>query len=768
MNGNGFEEIQKYKITDSEGIDLFLEQNEVADREITNVRHENNGQVISKKKIIVLALSVLIFAITVIAVLIHIQNVRNERIAFNKISDNFNSIISLVKSGESSGFDQTVIYAKLDSALKQFRTNLYKYPGDSRIQNMFTELAVNKYALKWLLQLDQISQSVISVEDEDGELEQAYKYNPDLFFVFKFLEDISYFLQYNSVYTVQPELAAFPPHSWMIDSLSLRGKEISGLLKTNEITLREKFPSVYKYVKYIYNDVYPTIFVWQNFWNQYYQYNDSYDEGEKSRLLRSLQTQFPMLSVINDNFSNKLNATQDFKIGISRTAVFPFGSSTFEKEWNPIIGFLKNKAGLNFSLKIYNTEDELKNEFIDGKVNFALFNNVVSGNLFSSNIGDPLLIRVWNTEIADNVIMITRNKIVKDVSELKGKKVSFSKNAFSAPYLYFYKKNIEPELFFSKVIFAESSHNAIEEVANGFSDVAFVTKENFYYYQHETTNSNLVQNAVITSQPLSILWGSKDLSPEIVQEVISLFSSLDPKILYPDIYPLLHPYGNWVHFGQKFTKQYIKSLCVQSDIDVNSIFLMSMKTKGEIQKDQLMDAVVQSLADKGFVVVDVNSLNLPPSFIKNLDKYTLYINAENNDNNINYSLDFKWELRDTSEILFSRKFTQNAEIFPPNLTVPLSELGNYLPVYAPVKNIINDIVKVKKPRKIDLKNGEIVKFYKIVDKDKNGFRGLFEEFTTVSYGEGKIVSSDNKELTIKVNEQTRKQITTGDYAEIKF
>lgn len=234
------------------------------------------------------------------------------------------------------------------------------------------------------------------------------------------------------------------------------------------------------------------------------------------------------------------------------------------------------------------------------------------------------------------------------------------------------------------------------------------------------------------------------------------------------MYPLLHPYGNWINFGQKLTQQYIKYLCVQSDIDVNSIFLMSMTTKGNIQKDKLMDAVGETLSDKGFVVVDVNSLNLPLSFIKHLDKYTLRINAEKNNDNIEYEFNFYWELRDTSELLFSKKFSQKAEIFPPNLSLPLQGLGSYLPVYVPVVKIENNLVKIRKPSKIELDNGKIVNFYKIVDKDRNGFRGLFEEFTTEAFGDGKIISINDKEVILKVNDQTRKLITTNDYAEIKF
>lgn len=768
MNGYESEEIRKYKITDDEGIDLFLDgQNEIVETKPDEKVKDETG-LISRKKIIFLFVTVLVFLSAAAGIFFHIQNIREEKIAFNKVVSDFNSMITIAKAGNTSGYDLPVITSMLDSTVKHFQKYLTLYPGDSRIENMYAELVVNKYLYVFISQIETMSEEIVNVDDNEGELEQAIKFNPGFLNVLRCIENVYLFLEYNNLFPAQPDMAAYPPQSWYIDSLSVRGKQIANLLKNYEITLREKFPVIYKYVKFAYNDVYPTIFIWQNFWNKYYQYNNTYNISEKSGLLRELQTQFPMLGVIKDNYSKKIYPIKKITIGLSRSSVIPTGYTTYEKEWDPITKFLKNKLGLDVSMKIINTEEELKNEFVEGRIDFAVFNNVVSGKLFSSNIGDPILIRVWNTGILDDVIMITADKKIKDISELKGKEVSFSKNAFSAPYLYFYKKNIEPELYFSKVHFAESSYKAIENVAKGNSDVAFVSYENFYYYQHSNPNVNLYQNVDITRQPLSILWARENLPSDLSQDFMTILSSIDPKIIYSDIYPLLHPYGSWIHFGEKLTEKYVESSCLQSVVDVNSIYLMSLKSKGDINKDNLKEALSKSLSDKGFSIVDVNNLHLPASFIENLDKYTLYVSAEENDDNIDYFLEFKWELKDTSSLLFSKKFSQKAELFPPNLSLILKDIGSYLPVYVRVTTIKDRLVKIRKPEKIELTSGKIVKFYKIIDKDKNGYRGLFEEFSIEAYGEGKIISVKNEEVLIEVNEQTKKRITTDDYAEINF
>ncbi|MGE5353725.1 MAG: phosphate/phosphite/phosphonate ABC transporter substrate-binding protein, partial [Acidobacteriota bacterium] len=667
--------MNKYKITDEEGIRLFLEQEETPKEEPTKEEPVNAFR-LSKKRKTMLGLTLFVFLSVLLLTVLYVRNVREENLYVKKVSAEFDSYLKYSEGNFTTMEQIDTLLTKTDNLIESFRVALEKYPSRSELKKVYGELIVRKNVINLEIEFGTYGDvSEVSLSEDD--YKTVKQNNPGMLFLVDLFREIVPFAKFYNEYPLPPEAATVAPESWKIDSLFKYGSNITNLLRANDIVLKEKFPGMYSTVKYIFNNLYPKAFAWKKFWDKYSMYTKSTNALERAGFLEDLQAQFPKLTMIGNNSLQGIAGINNVVVGVSNTAVLPVGNTTMSAEWKPVLQFLEQNCGVKFQLRIYNNEDELYEAYNNGTVGLAVFNNIMSDRLYSSGAGRPILIRTWSKKNYVNMVAVSTNRTFQDIFATRGARAAFSRNAYLAPFLSLYKSGIEPETYFSKLSYTDMSFNAIDSVVHGKSDIAFVTEEVAFYYKCANPNTKLIENFSVGTEPLSLMWCKDNVAQDVISNIQAILRTADPTVIFSTGSFAMHPYGDWSAVDENKLRSIFQGFNSETFSKVNKIFLMPLKAYGNLDRNKLKNELISNLTRRGYEVVDVDNLRLSEKALAGISKVALYCQVNQKKGVNDYNFTCSREAYGKKQQLFSSRFTGRS--YPPNLFRLTYEITMHVP-----------------------------------------------------------------------------------------
>ncbi len=163
--------------------------------------------------------------------------------------------------------------------------------------------------------------------------------------------------------------------------------------------------------------------------------------------------------------------------GISRLRISILPDESKEKlleRYTPLFEYLSREIGATYELIIPQSYSELLELFHEGKVDLAYFGGFTFLKAYFTDGAVPLVMRDIDTRFT-SYYLINAGNPAKDISELRGKRLSFgsrlSTSGHLMPRYYLKEKEIVPEDFFSDVIYSDNHESTAFHVRDGLADL---------------------------------------------------------------------------------------------------------------------------------------------------------------------------------------------------------------------------------------------------------------------------------------------------------
>jgi phosphonate transport system substrate-binding protein len=162
--------------------------------------------------------------------------------------------------------------------------------------------------------------------------------------------------------------------------------------------------------------------------------------------------------------------------------IYSFGipSALLEDGFTPLISYLEKNLNVKMNLLVCDSYEELIQNIINNKVQFAILGPV---QYVETKWRYPELLYLATTQTTKQGmerayyfghIIVREDSNITDISQLENRSFAFidpsSSSGYRFPRMYFYKKGINPETYFSKIVFAGSHPNGTDMLAAGKID----------------------------------------------------------------------------------------------------------------------------------------------------------------------------------------------------------------------------------------------------------------------------------------------------------
>ncbi len=145
-----------------------------------------------------------------------------------------------------------------------------------------------------------------------------------------------------------------------------------------------------------------------------------------------------------------------------------------EKRFAPLLVYLRDTIGTKFDIVFVSSYEELLQRFQDGTVQMAYFGGVTFLQAEKRFGAIPLVMRDVDMRF-QTAFLVSADSPAEDVSDMKGKKLSFgaklSTSGHLMPRYFLNRSGIEPEKFFSVVLFSGTHDKTALAVQNGTVDL---------------------------------------------------------------------------------------------------------------------------------------------------------------------------------------------------------------------------------------------------------------------------------------------------------
>ncbi len=191
-----------------------------------------------------------------------------------------------------------------------------------------------------------------------------------------------------------------------------------------------------------------------------------------------------------------------------------------KERFKPLGEYLSKKAGIDISFTVLSRYGNILERFEEEKMDGAFFGSF-TGAVAINRLGVVPLARPVNpdnTSTYNGYIFVRKDSNIKNVGDMKGKKMAFVERATTAGYVfplaYLREKGIaSPEDFFSEYFFAGSHDAVIDAVLKGRADIGAAKHSVFDGLKKE--NSRIEKELLIIAQsppvPSNALCVRKDL-----------------------------------------------------------------------------------------------------------------------------------------------------------------------------------------------------------------------------------------------------------------
>ena len=196
-------------------------------------------------------------------------------------------------------------------------------------------------------------------------------------------------------------------------------------------------------------------------------------------------------------------AEPTLKLGVG---LFPPDKETNDATYKPIAAYLAAKLGRPVELRTVDTWEGLAKSLANGETDLALmgpWGYVLANHYSGAQVVSTIL---YDGKPEYFAIMVTNpDSGIKSVADLKGKTFAFGDKGSTSGYLiplhYFQTQGINPETYFSKLLYTK--HQAIEtQVASGELDAGA---------DYNRNRNAMIEQGLIKAERSKIIWQSAPL-----------------------------------------------------------------------------------------------------------------------------------------------------------------------------------------------------------------------------------------------------------------
>ncbi len=222
------------------------------------------------------------------------------------------------------------------------------------------------------------------------------------------------------------------------------------------------------------------------------------------------------------------------KIGI-RPQVRPL---TTIKLAQPLLSYFSRNLNQKISLTIIPEYISTVTFLTEGRVNIAIIEPQELMKIKDRPEIIPLgLISFYKRSIHQRIIILTREKFVQTVKDLKGRKIAFgekgSLTGYILPRILLLRHGINPDEDLREVYFIKSQEEILTKVMEGKVDAGVLNERVFRYLSSVEQLSEKVHIVAYSIEvPANILVVRKDLSPKLIQRIKDLL--IDYTRAFPD------------------------------------------------------------------------------------------------------------------------------------------------------------------------------------------------------------------------------------------
>ncbi|MGA1869814.1 MAG: phosphate/phosphite/phosphonate ABC transporter substrate-binding protein [bacterium] len=150
------------------------------------------------------------------------------------------------------------------------------------------------------------------------------------------------------------------------------------------------------------------------------------------------------------------------------------------KRWQPIEVYLANELKMPVNITTRSSYDEIITALTNGEVDVCLLGSFAYIQAFKGKRILPLVRRIkYGSSYYHSIIVARKDKSIKCIEDLQGKKFAFTDKESTSgcllPMVMMKKKGINPNKYFSEMIFTANNSSALTAVRNGSFDAIAIS-----------------------------------------------------------------------------------------------------------------------------------------------------------------------------------------------------------------------------------------------------------------------------------------------------
>lgn len=206
--------------------------------------------------------------------------------------------------------------------------------------------------------------------------------------------------------------------------------------------------------------------------------------------------------------------------------------STMKKKYTPLFKYISTKTGMDYEIVVASSYQDLLERFNSKQMDLALFGGVTFIKAQKQSKAIPIASRDIDLEF-NCYFLVKTDSPFQELEQLRGKSIAFGNRLSTSGHLmprhFMKKQNIEPESFFSKIIYSGSHDRTAYLVRDGQADLGVA---------NALVVDNMLKDKRITNDELRILWktpnfpdhvwaAQADMDQELVEKIKAAFLLLD-------------------------------------------------------------------------------------------------------------------------------------------------------------------------------------------------------------------------------------------------
>lgn len=177
-----------------------------------------------------------------------------------------------------------------------------------------------------------------------------------------------------------------------------------------------------------------------------------------------------------------VNPQQQASPAIIHVGVLPDqDAQDLRKRYNSLLAYLAAETGLQFKLRIPSSYSELVQLIGEDAVDLAYLGGFTFLQAHAKHKAEPLIMRDVDMRFT-SLFLVKGNSVLQDLNDFKGKVMSFGSRQSTSGHLmprHFMKakKQINPEEFFTQILYSEAHDKTAYMIRDGKADVGVANAE---------------------------------------------------------------------------------------------------------------------------------------------------------------------------------------------------------------------------------------------------------------------------------------------------